>query len=47
MKYNYVVFGSDADYYKYGYSQLNMCENTVYYSSPQFGGGIIRKGLWI
>lgn len=34
MKYNYVVFGTEDQYYTYGYSELNNHSNTVYFEKP-------------
>ena len=36
MKYNYVVFGTEDQYYTYGYSELNKHSNTIYLEKPSF-----------
>lgn len=39
-KYNYVVFGSQNEYYKKAYSDINNCDGCVYFSEPLLVQGI-------
>lgn len=45
MKYNYVIFGSESEYYKYSYKELNSNDGAMYFSEPSLNKAIntIRK----